>query len=96
MTHLLKLSTWQAGSGRWYVSDIEDLGHNSGAWWYIPRMLGITIEEYFYLLKDKYKVDYIQYSAEKNVLIFSWREYTPAKKFMTYINKKARENKFFV
>ena len=30
MAHLYKASMWQGSSGKWFCSDVEDLGHHSG------------------------------------------------------------------
>lgn len=93
--HILKLSTWQIGN-KWYTGDIEDLGHGSGTWWYIPQALGISYENYIHLLKDEYNAIFLRYHAKENVLIFAFEKYTDANRFKNYVNKKAKENHFMV
>ena len=93
--HILKLSIWQGGN-RWYAGDIEDLGHGSGSWWYIPQALGVSYEDYIHLLRNTYHADFFPYQADKNVLIFSFKERNDANKFKNFVNKKSRENHFLV
>lgn len=93
--HILKTTTWQSGN-RWYVGDVQDLGHGSGTWWYIPNCLGVSFEDYIYLLKDKYNAKIFPYHAKTNVLIFAFDDYSTANKFSKFVNKKARESHFLV
>ena len=93
--HILKLSTWQIGN-KWYVGDIEDLGHGSGTWWYIPQALDVPYEKYPHLLKDEYNATLLRYHAKENVFIFAFEKYADANRFKNYVNKKARDKHFMV
>jgi hypothetical protein len=96
MSHILKVSIWQSGDGKhWYLNDTEDLGHNSGAWWHIPRLLGIPLEQYPEYLKKKGATK-ISYNRETNVLCFSFADYNKANKLKLEINALARKSKFVI
>lgn len=93
--HILKMSSWQI-CDKWYVADIENVGGGSGTWWYVPNALGISFEDYIYLLKDEFHATFLRYRAKENVLIFAFKEYIDANRFKNYVNKKARENHFMI
>lgn len=92
--HILKLSEWQSGTGKWHCGDVEDLAHDSGRWWYPCRLLGISPVEYILLLKDKYHAS--NFSFRNDMLLFSWEKQQDMRKFKNDINKLAREKKFMV
>lgn len=96
MAHLYKASEWEGGSGRWYVNDVEDLAGISGYWWVPMRMLGMTPEEYVFMLRDTFKAGNFHYTAEKNVLIFSFKTQADARKYKNWINAQARKAKYIV
>lgn len=84
-----KISEWQGGSGRWYAGYTTIIG-DEGKWWYIPRKLGISLDEYIIILKDVYKASHFGYCAETECLVFSFDNYGDAHKFVLYINRMAR------
>lgn len=94
MAHLYKASEWE-DLGRWYVNDVTDSGVG-GKWWTPMRLLGLSPQEYIYLLKDTFHASHFYYKAQFNVLQFSFDTITDARKFKNYINKKAREKNFIV
>lgn len=91
MAHLYKASMWQGSSGKWFCSDVEDLGHHSGRWWIPCRLLGVTPEEYVKILINEFHVSSITYSLESNYLHFSWDKDPECRRYKNWINKKARE-----
>jgi hypothetical protein len=96
MSHILKVSVWQSGDGKhWYLGDIENLGHNSGAWWHIPRMLDIPLEDYPKYLKDKGATN-ISYNIDANVLHFAFTDYNKINKMKLEINALARKKRFVI
>ena len=96
MKHLLKYSEWRGSSEVWRASDVSNLKDGSNAWWLPARLLSITPDAFVLLLKNKFKVSYLSYSKDKNVLSFGWDNYIDCHKFVSYINKIAKEKKFFV
>lgn len=97
MAHLFKMSEWESGAGdRWYCGDIEDLGNNSGAWWIPARMLGMKLTDYVDMLVNTFKIDYISYNQEKNVLVYSWKNQNDMRKYKNWINAAARKANFII
>lgn len=93
--HLLKFSEWESASG-WHCNDISDLANGSGNWWNPPRMLNISLTDYILLLKEKFNAYNFSYSKEKNVLLWSWKNYIDCHKFLLFINNEARKRKYFI
>jgi len=96
VTHILKYSEWQSGSGRWYANDVENLAGISGKWWIPARMLGMSLTDYILLLKDVFNADIHAYNEVTDTLVFSWRNYNDAHRFVLWINQKARKAKYMV
>lgn len=91
---LYKLTEFQGGSGRYYVT-CEDLLGKPGPHWHIPAIiLGISIEEFIKELKDKYHADIISYTPETRFLLYSWGDISKERKFKNYINAQARKINF--
>ena len=96
MSHILKYTEWQSPTGNWYANDVSDLAHGSGSWWHVPRMLQISLTDYILLLKNKYNATDFSYIKERNVLLWHWNNYNDCHKFILYINKEAKNRKFFI
>ena len=95
MTHILHYEEWE-DNGKWVCGDVSALSANSNAWWYVPRMLEIPLTEYVKLLIEKFHINYIHYTAKYNVLLFSFSSLDECRKFKNYVNKVAREKKFYI
>lgn len=93
--HILHYDEWQS-NGRWLCGDTSSFVNKSNTWWYIPNLLGISSVDYIMLLKDKFNATYIRYKVEYDVLIFSFDTLADCRKFKNYINKIAREKKFYI
>ncbi len=93
--HILHYDEWQS-NGRWLCGDTSSFVNKSNTWWYIPNLLGISSVDYIMLLKDKFHATYIRYKVEYDVLIFSFDTLADCRKFKNYINKVAREKKFYI
>lgn len=91
MAHLYKTVEWQSGSGRWYVNDVQELCTVASRWWTPVRMLKMTPNDYVLMLRDKFKAGDFVYTAEKNVLIFSFDTQADARKYKNWINAQARK-----
>ena len=96
MAHIFKMSEWQSPNGNWNCGDVEDLANNSNAWWIPCRILEVPVEEYVNMLVNDFKVSYIKYFSDKNLLFFSWDNQTDMRKFKNFVNKKAKEVKAYV
>lgn len=92
---LYQMKAWNSISG-WHCGCVDKLGQNSNAWWYPARILGISPAEFISLLLEEYKPDRISYNLDKNVLLYSFKSEIAMKKYMNFINKKAREVNFQV
>ena len=93
MSHLMKYSEWQGTSGKWYANDVSDLANGSGNWWNVPRMLNIELTDYVLLLKNHYNANIYYHNG---IFLWNWDSYNECHKFVLFINKKAKEKKFFV
>lgn len=91
---LYKASEWKSATGKWYVSNTENLANNSGVWWIPPYIFNISFEKYIYMLKNKYNANIVSYNIEKNVLIFNWDNYSDAHKYLLDVNRIARQKQF--
>lgn len=95
MSHILKLSEWEI-AGKWYCADTTDLGAGSGNTWFPARMLNITPADYLLLLKDKFHVKNLKIVGEKCNLIFNFETMTDCHSFVLFINREAKERKYFI
>ncbi len=95
MTHILHYQEWES-NGKWLCCDTSSFVNKSATWWYVPALLGITPVEYVILLKDKFHATYIHYEVKYDVFIFSFNTLEECRKFKNYINKIAREKKFYI
>lgn len=92
MATVLKLTEWES-NGKWHCGDVSALAAGSNYWWYIPRMLEISVEDYIHLLLS-YHATNLHYTAKANVLSYCFNTLAECRKFKNYINKIAREKNF--
>lgn len=94
-----KASEWVIGN-KWYVADTSDLANDSAAWWIPARLLNLSLEEYVLMLKETYNANidkfYPNANNGKSLLIFSWSNYNDAHKYLLYINRVARNQKWTI
>lgn len=93
MTHILKYEEWES-NGKWLCGDVSALAAGSNTWWYVPSLLEITPVEFVKLLIEKFNCKYIKYSND--VLIYRFSSLADCRKYKNYINKIAREKKFYI
>lgn len=73
----------------------EDLIGQPGPHWHIPaRILGITLEDFILLLKDKYDATIVSFNLENKFLLFSWDNLNKARSYKNEINAQARKTKY--
>lgn len=94
MEHIYKAEEWES-NGKWHCGDVSALAANSNAWWHVSNLLAISPVDYICLLKDTFHAKHFHYTAKANVLSFSFDTLVDCRKFKNYINKKARENKYY-
>lgn len=94
--HLYKTTEWEDASGNWLVNDVTSMTSIAMKWWIPMRMLNLTPEGYLRLLVDKFHINYAHYTAEANVLVFTFASQDAARKYKNWINKKARECNFIL
>lgn len=87
---MAKISEWKGGGGSWYAADTSNLANRSGAWYHIPRLLNMPLEEYAELLVKTYKVDYIHLN-DNGQIVFSWDSYNKCHKFVLDMNKRLKQ-----
>ena len=94
-----KVSEWIIGN-KWYVADVSDLANDSSAWWIPARLLKLSLEDYILMLKNTYNANIDKFYPDanngKSLLIFSWNNYNDAHKYLLYINRIARNQKWTI
>ena len=92
--HLYKASEWKGRCGYWYCSDVEDIAHDSGAWWIPARILEISLTDFVKMLINDFNVSYIHYSEEYNFLNYRWESQADMRRYKNMINAAARKKNF--
>lgn len=87
---MYKAVEWQGSSGNWYVNDVTDLASEKSKWWYPARVMNISLVDYIKILKEDFKVDFMKYFWENDILIFSWKSGVYARKYKNWINKEMK------
>lgn len=95
MAHILITSEWES-NGKYYVSDVSDLGRGSGTWWYIANLLSLSPVDYVKLLIEKFHATILRYTVESDVLIFNFSSLKDARSFKNFVNRQAREKNFII
>ena len=90
---LYKAEEWQGADGKWHIGCISDLGKNSNCWYYPARILDISPCDFITLLIEEYDAECHWLG---NILIYKWESQTKARKWKNFINKRAREVKFYI
>ena len=97
MSKILKYTSWQSPTGKWYCNDTSDLAGIAGLWWVPARLMELTPAAYVKWLVETYKPDHITFT-DNNVLIYSWdkEHYSLMHSFVLYINRVAKNKNFLV
>ena len=97
--HQYKASEWQSGT-KWHVADVTDLAHDSAVWWIPARMLNLSLEDFILMLVNEYNATidgwYPEANNGKSLLLFSWKNYADAYKYLLYINRVARNKNWTI
>lgn len=89
---LYKMSAWQGGSGKWYCNNIDRLAGATGKWWAPARFLHMSLEDYILMLFNDFDIDDASYFIKTDCLIYSWNKESKCKKFVSWINKQAKQH----
>lgn len=93
---IYKVEEWQGALGHWHVGDQSDLAHNSNLWYIPPRLLGLSLEEWIFKLKNEFNATGFKFYPDandgKSLLTFYWVNYADCHKYVLWINKQARNN----
>ena len=93
--HLLKYTEWEQ-NGKWHTGDCSSLAKGSNYWWRPAKMLNMELTDYILMLRDKFHAINFRYNYDHNVLLFDWPSYKDCHTFTLFINKIAREKKYFI
>ena len=92
MAQVLKVDEWES-FGHWYVGDV----HTWTGWRAMAKVLNAeSFERFSEILKGKYKVDYIKYIEDKDLLIFCSSDYKGIHQLKLDVNRIARKQNFQV
>lgn len=92
--HLYHMTCWE-DNGLWYVNDVKNLKGRSAKWYTPMRILSISIEEYVTLLLKTFNAQGMFYYAPTDYLSFHFLTEKDAKKFCSYVNKKAKNINYY-
>jgi hypothetical protein len=97
MSHIYRASEWETNN-RWYVNDVEETGSLASQWWIPCRILDIPLKDYPLFLNNEFNAKgfCFKFNNDKSLLTFYFETQTEARKYKNYINKIAREKKFYV
>lgn len=89
-----KVTEWKSAGGDWHVAYTQEFTSDYSKWWFIARVLGVTLPEFVELLVNKYKVSNIEilHTVDGDMLYYTWDNdrYTFAHKFLLDVNRNAR------
>ena len=87
---------WETPVSGWHCGCVDDLAHDSNAWYIPARILGISPAEFIKLLVTEYKPDHIHFLDENGNCFFSysWDSQAAMRRFKNNLNKIAREKNF--
>ena len=92
--HLYNMTHWET-SGRYYCNDVQNIGGKSCKWFVPMRILNLSVEDYVKLLVDTFHAKGLKYSDKTDCLVFHFDTEKEAKSFCAYVNKKAKEAKYY-
>lgn len=98
MSNIFKASEWQDYNGYWHVADVSDLAHNSAGWWVPARLLEMPLDTFIMMLKDEYhaELQYFHSNPDNPIVLYRWKNYADAHKYLLYINRVARNKKWSI
>ena len=96
MSHLYKMVEWQDGAGNAHCNDTSDLAGIAGYWWVPARLLDLTPADFVKWLIDTYKPDHVSFDGKTFLYWWNKDHYGLQHKYLLYINKVAREKKFYI
>ncbi len=79
--------------GQWTCISIKDVGRLGNQWYTPARALGMELDAYVEMLIRDFKPDHIAFTT---YLSFSWDKQADMRKYKNWINKRLREEKFYV
>lgn len=86
-----KATEWETIGMGWHANCVDNLAGGSSLWYHPARILGISPAEFIEWIIKNYKPDYINYSEDANLLIFTWKSQAQMRKYKNYINAQARK-----
>ncbi len=92
--HLYKMTHWET-SGLYYCNDVQNITGKSSKWFTPNGILNLSVEEYIKLLMNTFDAKGLAYCKETDCLVFHFDTEMKAKSFCTYVNKKAKEAKYY-
>lgn len=92
--HLYNMTCWEF-AGHYYCNDVQNIGGKSCKWYIPMRILNLSVEDYIKLLINTFHVEGLKYNKETDCLIFHFNAEKDAKSFCAYVNKKAKNSKYY-
>ena len=90
----LKYAEFQGGSGYWYINCPDAIGKVQNQWWYMARIRNLSPAAYLEMLvKDYHAI--VKFNGK--TLLYSWKKenYGKMHSFLLWINREARNRKFY-
>lgn len=92
--HIYEMTCWEL-NGHWHVNDVKNLNGRSAKWYTPMRILNLSIEEYINLLIETFHAKGIHYYEPTDYLAFYFEKEKDAKAFCSFVNKKAKHDKYY-
>lgn len=95
--HILRLEEFEC-SGVWHCAAIAEIGKIGNRWYTIPYALKMSAYDYVEVLVKKFQPDNIALleGPVGSVLTYSWKSQAKMRLFKNWVNKRLREEKFYV
>lgn len=90
---IFKMTEWEDTCGKWRCNDVSNLGKDSSHWTHPARILDMNLVSYIQWVYNNFNPE-IDFSKEKCLVFFSWKNQKDMRKFKNYINAKAREKNY--
>lgn len=89
----MKFTEFESASGVWYVNCPASVGKKCNEWWFPARIFNIDICDYIKMLIAKYNAN-ISFIEKKCFVMYSFKTYADAHRFVLDVNKEACKNGF--
>lgn len=85
----MKLTEFCDSLDKWHCGDYSDLANDSNVWYRLPRILGMSINDFVKTLADSNAI--ITWHKDSGLLFYCWDSQSDMRKFKNDYNKRLRK-----